>query len=414
MTDVSCPARPGSASRWDHRLRLLGVVLLMLLGAAWAGARWLLGPEVVAYPVVRTDFVRTVVATGHVETPYRVEIGSQITGTVQEVLVEEGQAVTRGQPLIRLETSELTGALDQARGLVAEAQARERQLRELTLPAARQALKQAQAALANAEAAHRRTADLARNGYATQAVLDEAVKALDIARAQVRTAQLQVYTASPGGSDHVLAQTQLRQAEAALATARSRLAYADILAPRDGVLITRSVERGAVVQPGRALLVLAPSGDMQLVLQIDEKNLGLLRLGETALASADAFPDQRFPARLTYINPAVDITRASVEVKLTVTEPPPYLRQDMTVSVDIETERRPGALVVPARTVHEPAGPAPWVLVYRDGRVHEQRVKVGLRGGESVEILDGLAAGEQVVPVGAGVRAGQRIRPVAP
>ena len=75
------------------------------------------------------------------------------------------------------------------------------------------------------------------------------------------------------------------------------------------------------------------------MLQIDERNLGKLALGQKALASADAYPDQRFAAVVSYINPGVDITRASVEVKLTVADPPDYLRQDMTVSVDIEVAR---------------------------------------------------------------------------
>ncbi|TIP31650.1 MAG: HlyD family efflux transporter periplasmic adaptor subunit, partial [Mesorhizobium sp.] len=76
---------------------------------------------------------------------------------------------------------------------------------------------------------------------------------------------LQVYTSRPGGSDYVMAETALNQAEANLATAKARLGYATIRSPRDGVLITRNVERGAVVQPGTTLLVLAPSGDTELV-----------------------------------------------------------------------------------------------------------------------------------------------------
>ena len=138
-----------------------------------------------------------------------------------------------------------------------------------------------------------------------------------------------------------MAETQLNQAQANLDTARSRLGYATIVAPRDGVLITRNVERGTVVQPGKALLVLAPAGDAQLVLQIDEKNLGLTRARpEGAGFGGRVSRTRSFAAVVTYINPGIDITRASVEVKLTVPDPPDYLRQDMTVSVDIEVARR--------------------------------------------------------------------------
>lgn len=398
---------------WRHK-RWIGAVALLFAAVAWMLLRWLVGPEVVLYPVLKAELVRTVVATGHVETPYRVEIGSQITGTVKDVLVEEGQTVRQGQALVALDTTELDAAVVQAQGAVAQAEAQMRQMQELTRPAADEALKQARANLDNAKSAFERADRLAKSGAGTQATLDEAMRAVNVAQALTRTAELQVYTSSPGGSDYVMAQTQLDQAQANLATARARLGYATIAAPRDGVLITRSVERGTVVQPGTALLVLAPAGDIQLVVQIDEKNLSLLKVGEDALASADAYPDERFAATLSYINPSVDITRASVEVKLTVPDPPAYLRQDMTVSVDIAVDRRQDAVIVPARTVHEPTSAAPWVLVVREGRARNQLVRLGLRAADQVQILEGVVPGEKVVPVAAGVRAGQRIRPVQP
>ena len=185
--------------------------------------------------------------------------------------------------------------------------------------------------------------NLPSDGYGTKATLDDATKSLDIARAQVRSAELQVFTNRPGGSDYVMAETQLNQARASLATAQSRLSYTVITAPRDGVLISRNVERGYVVQPSNVLMVLSPSSETQLVVQIDEKNLGLIAIGQKALASADAFPKDTFAAEVIYINPGIDLQRASVEVKLRVPEPPAYLRQDMTVSVDIETRETPGA-----------------------------------------------------------------------
>ncbi|MBN9551363.1 MAG: biotin/lipoyl-binding protein, partial [Alphaproteobacteria bacterium] len=94
-----------SANKW-----LFAGLLLAAAVAAWLLARWLIGPAVVVYPVVRGDLVKTVVASGHVESPYRVNIASQITGTVRDVLVSEGQTVKQGQPLVELEPSELNAA----------------------------------------------------------------------------------------------------------------------------------------------------------------------------------------------------------------------------------------------------------------------------------------------------------------
>ncbi len=396
-----------------HKWFFLALAIVVGVGT-WQAARLILGPAVVVDRVGRGNLVETVVASGHVETPYRVEIGSQITGTVEEVLVQEGERVRKGQPLISLESRELKGAVVQTQGAVAQADARIRQLNELTLPSAKEALAQAQANLVNAKQTFDRTAQLEKNGYATRAALDDAQKTFDVARAVVRSAEFQVYTASPGGSDYVMAQTQLNQARANLETAESRLGYATIAAPRDGVLISRSVERGSVVQAGKALLVLAPSGDQQLVLQIDERNLGKIALGQKAVASADAYPDRRFDAVISYINPGVDISRASVEVKLTVANPPEYLRQDMTVSVDIEVATKDGTLVLPVRSVHDVQSGQPWVLGIKDGRAIKRPVKRGLRGNSQVEIVAGMEAGEAAIPQSSGVLTGQRVRAVPP
>jgi HlyD family secretion protein len=406
-----------SSAAWttirSHKWLVFALGLTLGVGA-WQSARLIWGAAVVVDRARRGNLVETVVASGHVETPFRVEIASQITGTVDDVLVQEGERVGTGQALISLEARELKAAVVQAQGAVAQAEARMRQLDELTLPSAREALVQAQANLLNAQQTFDRTSQLTQNGYATRAALDEAQKTRDVARTQVRTAEFQVYTASPSGSDYVMAQTQLNQARANLETTQSRLGYATISAPRDGVLITRNVERGTVAQLGKALLVLAPAGEMQLVLQIDERNLGKISLGQKAVASADAYPDQRFGAVVSYINPGIDIARASVEVKLTVADPPAYLRQDMTVSVDIEVAARDNVTVIPARSVHDVLSGQPWVLAIKDGRAAKRSVRLGLRGNTQFEIVEGMAGGEVAIPLNSGVLTGQRVRPVLP
>jgi HlyD family secretion protein len=309
-----------------------------------------------------------------------------------------------------LDDREARAAVVQAEGAVSQAEARMRQLRELTLPSAEENLTQAQATLANAQATYDRTSQLAKTGVATRATLDDATRALNIARAQVRSAEFQVFTSRPGGSDYVMAETLLNQARAALASAKTRLSYTRVKAPRDGVLISRDVERGNVVQPSNVLMKLSPSADTQLVVQIDEKNLGLIALGQKALASADAFAKQTFDAEVAYINPGVDLQRASVEVKLNLAHPPAYLRQDMTVSVDIETARHPAALIVPAESLRGMNTATPWVLKADASHARRQPVTVGLVSAGKAEILNGLKEGELVLPVSAALKEGARIR----
>ncbi|MCX8503454.1 MAG: efflux RND transporter periplasmic adaptor subunit [Beijerinckiaceae bacterium] len=413
VASPSSPLRSLINGVWLHRWFVLTVLVIAVSGAI-ALLRLFLGPEVIVDQVKRGNLVKTVVASGHFETPFRVEIGSQMTGVVTEVLVDEGEAVKAGQELIHLDAREIKAAVVQSQGALAQAEARLRQLNELTLPAARETLAQAKASLVDAQSTYDRTSSLFKNGFSPNSALDEAQKNLDVAKAQVRSAELQVFTASPGGSDYVVAETQVNQALANLEAAQSRLAYTVITAPRDGILINRSVEKGSVVQAGKPLLVLAPNGISQLVIGVDERNLGLIALGQSALASADAFPDQKFEGKVSYINPSVDITRASVEVKLDVTEPPSFLRQDMTVSVDIEVGRRNDVTVIGTRYLHDLQTDTPWVLTVSNGRAAKRNVKLGLRGLNDAEIIDGLTMGDKIIPPLSGVVSGQRIRAIMP
>lgn len=369
------------------------------------------GPKVDVARVLRSDVVQTVVASGRVAAPYRVDIGSQIVGTVSEVPVAQGQTVRAGEALILIEASEVRAGVKQAEVAVGQAEARLRQLRELQVPVADQALRQAEANLTNARAQFDRTRRLHQDGFLGKSALDEAQRNLDVSQTQVEAARRQLESAKPTGSDYAVALMALEQARASLLAARAKLTYATITAPSDGTLIARDVERGDVVQPGKVLMVLSPAGETQIVLQIDERNLGRIKLGQQALASADAYPAQRFAAQLVYINPGVDAQRGTVEVKLLVPQPPEYLRQDMTVSVDIEVERSAAALTLPADAVRDGAGAAPWVLVVRNGKAQRQAVKLGLRGDTIVQVVEGVAEGDRVVPAtNARVKAGQALR----
>ena len=414
--NVALPTgKPGAINEGLKKRALwlkIGIAALLALALAFYLLRnMLLGTPTNVYAATSGELVQSVVASGRVISPQRVTVALQGSGRVLRVAVAEGQTVAAGQLLIELDNSDTMASLAQSSAAVAQAQARLRQIGELNQPQALQTLAQAQATVLQARKVLTRNRDLVAQGFVSQAAVDDAQRAVDVAASQVASAQAQVKTNTPDGSDAAVAKAALRQAIAGEQLARAKLAQGQVFAPSSGVLISRSVEVGDIVQPGKALMVLAASGQSQVLVQIDEKNLSKIALGQTALGSADAFASQRFDAVVAYINPGVDPTRGSVEVKLSVPNPPIYLRQDMTVSIDIETARRTGAVVIASSAVEDAATDKPWVLVVRDKRVVKQFVTLGLRGDTRVEVLGGIEAGEGVVPVSkTGVKAGQRVR----
>ena len=398
---------------WRHRWHALAGVIVLAISAT-LGPRLAFGPKVRVEAVTRHDIVQSVVAIGHVASRHRIDIGVQLTGVVIRIPVEEGQVVREGELLFQLEDKDLVATVQQAQGALASAEARFRQIQESTLPTAQEALGQAEANLLNAQQTFARTEKLQAQRFATTSQLDIDRRDMDVAATRVRAARLVVAINRPGGTEYQYAEDEVARAAAALRSAEARLSYMHILAPVDGTLIYRDVERGDLVQPGHVLMNLAPAGEVQLVVQIDERNLGLVALGNKAVASADAFPTRSFPAEIVYVNPSINLQRGSVEVKLRVSPPdiPAYLREDMTVSVDIEVARKPGAMVIPLRFVRDIDGETPWVLKVEGGHARRRAVRLGLRGATLVEIAEGMAAGDRAVAPDAVVVDGQRIRVV--
>ncbi|MBU3652058.1 MAG: efflux RND transporter periplasmic adaptor subunit [Limnohabitans sp.] len=392
-------------------LGLAGMALMLTtLMLVW----WWPGPVVTTSEVVRRDMMQSVVVSGRVQNPFRLAIGSQVVGVVRGVPVREGQSVQANDLLIQLDDSESRAALAQAESAAAMAELQLRRVREVQLPLAEQGVRQSLINLEQAMRMQARHQDLFSQAFIGQAALDESSRTTRLSESQLVGAVHQWHSVRPGGAEHVQAQANLQQAQAGVALARARWSYARLRAPVAGTLIARQVEVGDVVQPGKSLMTLSPSGDTQVVAQIDEKQLKWLNLGQPARVSADAYPQARFPAELVYINPGVDPQRGSVEVKLRVPQPPDYLRQDMTVSVDIQTAHRPQVLQVQESAVQGEAEGGAWVYKLLGPHVHKTAVSTGMRAGGWVEILEGLQAGEVVVNTGgATLTDGQRVRPRA-
>jgi HlyD family secretion protein len=177
-------------------------------------------------------------------------------------------------------------------------------------------------------------------------------------------------------------------------------------------VLARNVEPGQIVQPGKALMTLALDGPTQLVAQVDERFLDQLRVSQSARVVADAYPSERFAARVLSISPLVDAQRGAVEVKFALEQQPPvFLREDMTLSLEVETGRRDSALVVPLSALRSPVvDQRSAVLVVEHGQARARDVRVGLRTLAAAEVLEGLSEGEVVLTSNPAPAVGARVK----
>ena len=385
------------------------VALALLSTAGWLFQQR--GTPVQVVPVLHSALLQSVVATGRLNAPARIELAAEVTATVQSVLVREGDHVKLGQGLVRLSDAEARAALQQAQAALGEARNRAAQQAKVAAPVAAQTVLQAEAAWRNAEREFQRAQDLVAQGFFSQQKLDEARRTLDTTASALQSARLQAEANQPRGIESGLAADRVAQALAAVQMAQARLARLVITSPVDGVVLSRHVEPGSMAQPSRVLLALA-AGNIRIDAAIDEKHLHILVLGMPARAVADAYPTQPFEAQLSYIGPAVDPQRGTVEVRLALPQPPAFLKPDMTVSVELIGENRPAALVLPAAAVRAADSASPWVLVLKNHRAVRVPVTLGLRGVGTVEIVRGLAAGDLAIPQTEKALPGDRVRQI--
>lgn len=358
------------------------IIILLVLAVGFALFRWWQGPVLPSYTITSMPLVQNVVATGRVATVSRAQVGSEISGVVLQRLVQEGDQVSPGDLLVVLKSDELLAQVRQAELTLTE-------LATSTRPQAVAALASAKAQLeqASREAVRRRNAEA---GILSAEEIEQAVEAERVARNNFETARLKAAALAPGQVEEASLRQQLAVAQAQLAKTKIRAAVA-------GTVLTRNVEPGDLVQPGQTLFTIALKGNTEIRVPLDERNLPQLALQQNATVITDAYPDQSFPARINFIAPSIDPQRGTVEVRLTVNPVPDFLRQDMTVSVNVETARRAQALTIPNDALSGIKGNKAVVLMVRNGKIQRQQVSLGLRGLAMSEVISGLGAGDQVL-----------------
>ncbi len=383
-------------------------VVLALLAVAGFGVTALVGAppdfgDSRLASVERGTMVRSVVATGKVEPIAKVEIKSKANGIIKALPVEVDQRVEEGAVLVELDKDNLTARVREAGA---------------TLQAARAALQAAEAQLAKnvieaegpevefARRAYERATALSEERLIAQSGVDEVRSALDQALNRQRAAQSQLLVARARVAE---AAANVAQAQAAADRAGEELANATIRAPIRGTILARNVEVGSPVSSilnlGAAATPVLTLGDISSVFvrgNVDEADIGQVRLGQEARITVETFRDRAFQGRVTQISPlgAERDNVTNFEVRVSIENPGNELKANMTANAEIVLEERPGVLIVPEAAIAYDAARQAWVDLLdpaqKDGR-RRVRVTTGISNGTRTEIADGVKEHDRIV-----------------
>lgn len=380
------------------RRRLISTLAIIALGIAlmW-GWRIRTTPPAATAVVQRGDLAITVEALGRVRALHNVPLVFPTSGRLITITVQPGDVVTAGTVLAQLDTTELRLRRDEAAAVLEAAQAA---LDEALAGGTTAEIEAAQARVHQAELAY----ELAAQRYENAADEDERDNAaVDRASAyasllEARAALNRLLEGVPPETRHRL-EAQVEQARIRLELAEQALAEATLQAPFDGIVLEHLAQPAALVGAGQPILTLADPATIRLVAEVDEQDIGRLRVGQQADIRFDAFPSLPITGTVEQVAPAPTAQRGSTlyEIILAFTAPETEtVRLGMNASVNITTETLRDVLLIPLAAVQY-AGPD--TFVYRlNGRTIEMvRVRLGADDGVSVVVAEGLHEGDRVL-----------------
>jgi HlyD family secretion protein len=378
------------------------VLLAVIVGFAFNSGGNKIDPSKLA-KVEKHDLAKSVVATGKVEPITKVEIKSKASGIVKKLLVDAGDKIKKGQLLAQLDKEEIQAQVDQSRASYTASQA---------------SLKGAEAdyerAKVDAEGpdvpllkrAYERAVGMAKEGVVSTSALEDAQKNYELAlnKQNVSKAQLTVLRARIAQS-----QAQVVRDQANLKQLEEQLSYTDIIAPIDGILLSRDVEIGDAVS---SILVLGSSATLVMTLgdtsevyvkgKVDESDIGKVYLGQPARIKVESFKDKTFSGKVTKISP-MGVEKDNVttfEVRVSINNPGGELKAAMTANAEIILEEHKGVLQIPeGAIIYDKDKKASVEVPDSKGKEGKRKVAVniGISNGAKTEVLSGLKENDEVV-----------------
>src|ERR1700704_674006 len=356
----------GEPPAWSRRFILGGIAVVVLLGLAALAYRALASNaaevEVARATAEGSDVAGSTVlsASGYIVAHHKISVNSKVTGRVAWIGVEKGDKVKEGQVLVRLEDQEFRAQYEQARGAVESFKARllqnEHGSRPEEIQQAEHNLSEARATAMNDKINLDRARNLFAQGVSSKQSLDDASAKYDASQQRMNSLEqaFQLAKLGPRSKEVQRARGDLQQAEGQMAYAKSQLDATVIRAPVSGTILERTAEKGELVTaqfasgaeggPRGSVVALADLDDIQVELDIAQDDFAKLGPKQEATVILDAFKDRSYKGAIAEISPEANRQKATVQVKVQITNPDAYLRPEMNATVQfLENNNKPVA-----------------------------------------------------------------------
>lgn len=388
------------------------IIATLIIGTALgAGGNYYLQQRPTPVTLIKpqsSQLQSTILATGQVKTRTSSTIHSEGAGLVN-FLAEEGQTLGKNQPLAIIEDKEAASIYQQAQANLHSAQLKLTRLSQIERKQTKLKVEQAQILVTQAQRQLSNIQSLTQQQLASQDALHLAQETLALRQKDLATALLQQQAVAEKGLEEQTALSQQQAAQAQLTQANIRQQRQTILSAFDVIVLERKANLAQYVKQGDPLLTVAALKQQELIARVDERWLPQLHLQQSATVIADAFPQQAFSAYITHIAPSVNDTRGTLEIRLTSQQWPNFLKEGMTVSIELLSQSQQQTIVIPSRLVQQTENQY-WVWVAKNNQAQRQNIRVGLRHLDQTQVLDGIDSKTQLIDSKMPLQIKQKIR----
>jgi len=347
---------------------------------------------------------RTVAVTGTLAADEEVTLALKVAGRVREIAVDLGSRVKRGQVLARLEPTDFNLRVRQSEAALQQARARLGLDADSdpsgVVPEDTALVRQAAAVLEQARLTRERMESLSHQGLVSRSQHDDAVAGFYVAEARYQDALEEVRNR----------QAVLSQRQAELEIARKQQSDSILISNMDGAVQERLISPGQFLAAGEPAFRIVSSDPLRLRLAVPEREAVGIRAGQPVQVKVDGDPTV-YPGKLARVSPAISADNRTLAVEAEIPNEQGRLRPGTFARAEIVVQAQDSAILVPASSVTAFAG-INKVIVVVDNVTAEKRVRTGRRSGDSIEIVDGISAGDVVVITPGNLIGGQSVTPV--
>ncbi|HEY8530784.1 MAG TPA: efflux RND transporter periplasmic adaptor subunit, partial [Limnochorda sp.] len=359
----------------------------------------------------RGPFERVTRVVGALEPLEQADVVARVSGIVAELPVREGDQVAAGDLILALDPSDLRLNLQQAQASLRAAQAELAALANQPTPVkrleARNNVAAAEAEVARLEAEVASARSLARAGALSPQELRQKEESLAAAQRSLRLAQEHLAELERGATEYELerARAQVAQAEAEVARAEENLRRSRIAAPMAGAVLELNTRLGQSVEAGMIVARLGRTDELEVVAPVNEMDVPSIRIGQAVRVQADAVRGETFEGTVIAVAPQGnrDQNVATFDVTISLANPDQRLRPGMTATAEILLDRLEDVVQVPLEAIVRDGDQDVVVVLDADGTARVVPVTLGIRNDQAAEVKDGLAGGETLVVLPAGL-----------